>query len=73
MCIRDRFPEQPLGGDNGSPVPFDNPSSAMFLGRRLIVANQSFISGDPTHQALLDVYVGDRGAPELIPRRAGLR
>lgn len=69
----ERFPGQPLGGENGSPVPFDNPSSATFLGRRLIVANQSFISGDPTHQALLDVYVGERGAPELIPRRAGRR
>ena len=69
----ERFPAQPLSGDNGSPVPFDNPSSAMFLGRRLIVANQSFISGDPTHQAILDVYAGERGAPEFIPRRAGLR
>jgi sugar lactone lactonase YvrE len=69
----ERFPEQPLSGDNGSSVPFDNPSSAMFLGRRLIVANQSFISGEPTHQAILDVYAGERGAPEPIPRRAGLR
>jgi sugar lactone lactonase YvrE len=69
----ERFPEQPLGGDNGSPVPFDNPSSAMFIGRRLIIANQSFISGDPTHQAILDVYAGERGAPEFIPRRAGER
>ena len=69
----ERFPAQPLAGDNGSPVPFDNPSSAMFLGRRLIVANQSFISGDATHQAILDVYAGERGAPEFIPRRAGLR
>jgi sugar lactone lactonase YvrE len=69
----ERFPDQPLTGDNGSPIPFDNPSSAMFLGRRLIVANQSFISGDATHQAILDVYAGERGAPEFIPRRAGLR
>lgn len=69
----ERFPARPLAGEDGSPVPFDNPSSAMFLGRRLIVANQSFISGDATHQALLDVYVGERGAPELIPRRAGRR
>lgn len=69
----ERFPSQPLEGGNGSPVPFDNPSSAMFLGRRLIVANQSFISGDPAHQALLDVFAGERGAPEFIPRRAGTR
>lgn len=67
-----RFPQQPMSGENGSSVPFDNPSSAMFLGRRLIVANQSFISGDPAHQAILSVYVGERGVAELIPSRAGL-
>jgi sugar lactone lactonase YvrE len=69
----ERFPEQPASGENGSSVPFDNPSSAMFLGRRLIVANQSFISGDPAHQAILSVYVGERGMRELIPDEAGLR
>jgi hypothetical protein len=69
----ERFPEQPASGENGSSVPFDNPSSAMFLGRRLIVANQSFISGDPAHQAILSVYVGERGMKELIPDGAGLR
>ena len=54
-------------------MPFDNPSSAMFLGRRLIVANQAFVSGDPTHQAILDVWIGVRGAPEFIPGAAGRR
>jgi hypothetical protein len=34
---------------NGSPVPFDAPSSVRFLGTRLIVANQSYFTGDPTH------------------------
>ena len=52
-------------------MPFDKPSSAMFLGTRLIVANQAFLSGDPAHQAILDVWIGVRGAPEFIPRRAG--
>ncbi|MDX6582726.1 MAG: hypothetical protein QOI10_1910 [Solirubrobacterales bacterium] len=66
----ERFPSGP-GGDNGSPIPFDNPSSAAFLGRRLLVANQAYVSADPTHQAILDVFIGVRGAPELIPRRAG--
>ena len=33
-------------GENGSPVPFDSPSSARFLGTRLIVANQSALAGD---------------------------
>ena len=62
----ERFPQQPGGGDNGSEVPFDTPSSVRFLGTRLIVANQSF-GGDAAHQALLDVEVGEPGLIEFIP------
>ena len=62
----ERFPEAP-GGENGSSVPFDGPSSARFLGTRLIVANQSPVAGDPAHQALLDVEAGEPGLTELIP------
>jgi hypothetical protein len=62
----ERFPEAP-GGENGSSVPFDGPSSARFLGTRLIVANQSPVSGDPANQALLDVEAGEPGLTELIP------
>jgi hypothetical protein len=43
----------------------------MFLGRRLMIANQAFVSGDPAHQAILDVWIGVRGQREFIPRRAG--
>jgi sugar lactone lactonase YvrE len=68
----DRFPSQPQSGDNGSPVPFDTPSSAMFLGKRLIVANQSFFTGTPANQAILNVAVGERGQPTFIPRKAGI-
>jgi sugar lactone lactonase YvrE len=46
---------------------YDTPSSARFLGTRLIVANQSYVSGDANKQALLDVEVGERGLPEFIP------
>jgi sugar lactone lactonase YvrE len=60
------------GGANGSAVPFDNPSSAAFLGKRLMVANQAYVSGDTTHQAILDVWIGVRGEREFIPHRAGL-
>jgi sugar lactone lactonase YvrE len=67
----ERFPPQPLTGDNGSSVPFDSPSSARFLGTRLIVAQQSFFAGDPAHQAILDVEAGEPGLKELIPRNAG--
>jgi sugar lactone lactonase YvrE len=69
----ERFPDQPLTGDNGSPVPFDNPSSVAFLGTRLIVANQSVIQGDTSHMALLDVEVQERGLKPLIPKRAGFK
>ena len=30
----ERFPNSPGGGDNGSEIPFDTPSSARFLGTR---------------------------------------
>jgi sugar lactone lactonase YvrE len=46
---------------------YDTPSSARFLGTRLIVATQSYISGDPNKQALLDVETGEPGLPEFIP------
>jgi hypothetical protein len=63
---RQRFPAGP-GGENGSSVPFDNPSSARFLGTRLMVANQSYVTGNASHQAILDVEAGEEGLPELIP------
>ncbi len=69
----ERFPSTPLTGDNGSPIPFDNPSSVAFSGRRLIVANQSVIAGDASHMALLDVFAGERGLKPLVPKRAGFR
>jgi sugar lactone lactonase YvrE len=69
----DRFPALPLTGDNGSSVPFDNPSSAMFLGTRIMVANQSFIAGNRDNQAILDVEVGERGLPVFVPANAGPR
>ncbi len=68
---RERFPQQPGTGDNGSSVPFDSPSSARFLGTRLIVAQQSFFMGDTSHQVILDVEAGEAGLPELIPPNAG--
>jgi sugar lactone lactonase YvrE len=68
---RERFPSTPGGGANGSTVPFDNPSSARFLGTRLMVANQSYLLADPAHQAILDVEAGEPGLPEHIPANAG--
>jgi hypothetical protein len=67
----DRFPDVPLTGGNGSPVPFDTPCSATFLGTRLLVANQSAIAGDAAHQAILAVDVGETGLAPYLPKRAG--
>jgi hypothetical protein len=67
----ERFPPTPFTGDNGSSVPFDQPSGLAFLGTRLIVANQSSLSGNTAHQALLDVEVAEEGQPEFIPADAG--
>lgn len=66
----DRFPEAPLTGENGSPIPFDTPCSATFLGTRVLVANQSAIAGDASHQAILSVDVGERGVRPHLPRAA---
>ena len=65
----ERFPATPASGENGSPIPFDTPSNATFLGKWLMVANQSF-TGNTDHHALLEVYVGERGRPQHLPRRA---
>ena len=64
---KERFPSAPGSGANGSPVPFDAPSNASFLGTRVVVGNQSYFSGDRSHQAILDVETGEEGLPELIP------
>jgi hypothetical protein len=64
-----RFPGD-TSGENGSKVPFDEPSSVQFLGRRLIVTNDAYISGDRSHQVIFDVWAGERGAPVFI---SGLR
>lgn len=70
---REAFPSVPLTGDNGSPVPFDAPSNATFLGTRVLVANQSVVLGQADHQVILDVEVGERGAPLHLPEQSVLR
>lgn len=69
----ERFPKAPLLGRNGSAVPFDGPSSATFLGTRVLVANQSPIRGERAHHVILDVEVGERGIPNYVPSRSTLR
>jgi sugar lactone lactonase YvrE len=59
--------------DRSPTTGFDNPSSAQFLGNRLMVANQSYFTGDASKQAILDVFVGKPGLRRPIPRNAGPR
>lgn len=62
-----------VSGDNGSPIPFDTPSNVTFAGESVLVANQSYLTGTETHHAILDVHVGETGAPVYIPDSAGRR
>jgi sugar lactone lactonase YvrE len=66
---RARVPATPL--DNSMmEVPFDGPASAAFLGRRLLVTNQTSPlagSGNPENWAVFDVFAGERGLPLYRP------
>ena len=69
----DRFPDAPFTGDNGSRIPFDTPCSATFSGTKVLVANQSAVQGDASHQAILSVEVGERGRAPHLPEGADFR
>ncbi|MGA8845551.1 MAG: hypothetical protein WB471_02935 [Nocardioides sp.] len=69
----DRFPDVPLLGENGTRIPFDNPSNATFHGTTVLVANQSAVQGDASHQAILRVEVGEKGIAPHLPRAATFR
>jgi len=64
-----RVPATPIE-NQAMDVPMDGPASAAFLGRRLLVTNQTSPaagSGDPDHWAIFDVYAGERGLPLFRP------
>jgi sugar lactone lactonase YvrE len=48
-------------------VPFDQPASAAFLGKRVLVTNHALFSRNPDHYAVLDVFAGERGLPLFRP------
>jgi hypothetical protein len=48
-------------------VPFDSPSSVAFDGDRMIVTNDAFFTGDPTHFVIFDVFAGEQGQPIYVP------
>ncbi len=64
-----RVPATPAGNAMME-VPFDGPASAAFLGRRLLITNQTSPvagSGNPDHWAVLDLFAGERGLPLYRP------
>jgi sugar lactone lactonase YvrE len=61
-----RFGQQYSGANNSS-VPFDTPSGVAFLGTQLIIANQSYVAGNKSNQALLALETGEPGAPVFVP------
>jgi sugar lactone lactonase YvrE len=67
---RTRFPSD-TSGDNGTDIPFDEPSSARFDGERLLVTNNPYVSGDKSHMAVFDVFVGEPGEPVFVPGLGG--
>jgi sugar lactone lactonase YvrE len=60
-----RFPGG-TSGDNGSKVPFDEPSSVQFLDRRLMVTNDAYFSGNHSHHVVFDVWAGEKGQRVFI-------
>ncbi len=54
-------------------VPFDQPASVAFLGRRLLVTNQSTFARNEASYAVLDVLAGEQGLPLFRPRLPGVR
>jgi sugar lactone lactonase YvrE len=45
---------------------WDTPSSAKFLGTKVIIPSQSYISGDPSKQTITSLDTGEEGEPEFI-------
>ncbi len=61
-----RFGQQ-ITGSNGSSIPFDTPTGLGCLGTNLIIANQSYIAGNTSNMALLDLETGEQCASVFVP------
>jgi sugar lactone lactonase YvrE len=51
-------------------VPLDGPASVAFVGRRLLITNQTDVlvgTGNPDHWVVFDVFAGERGIPLYRP------
>jgi sugar lactone lactonase YvrE len=59
-----------LGDD--SPLPWDTATSVQFLGRSILVTNQSYFTNVAAHWAVFRVSEPLRGMPTYVPSNAGL-
>jgi sugar lactone lactonase YvrE len=48
-------------------IPFDKPASVAFLGKRVLVTNQSLFNRDPQHWAVLAIEAGEEGVKPFGP------
>ena len=55
------------GSGGAGDVPFDSPSSVRFDGDRLIVTNDAYFTGTPSHWVTFDVFAGEQGEPIYVP------
>ncbi len=62
-----------LAGFGGSPVPWDTPTSVQFLGRSILVTNQSYFTDVASHWVIFQVSEPLRGMPIYVPRDVGRR
>lgn len=61
-----QVPKTPNGAGS-SPVPWDTVTSVQFLGRRILVTNQAYFSGDSSHWVVFDVAAGEHGMRLFTP------
>ena len=61
-----RIPPTPLQ-NAAFEVPFDGPASVAFEGRRVLVTNQAFATGNPSSWAVIDVFAGETELPLHYP------
>ena len=62
----ERFPRTPV--ENAAlPTRYDSPASMTFLGKRLLMTNQSFVRRDAASWVVFDVWAGERGLPLSRP------
>ena len=58
--------------NSAQPVPFNGPASLAFLGKHLLVTNQTLPTSQPAAWAVLDIPSGERGLPLFTPAIAPL-